>query len=100
MVFTVAKWSSSGISPMTYTFRMYYNAVLIKLHSQRVSIRETLVTMGAAEWFFIATRHFILVVIMLHSQWVSFREILVTMGTAEWLFYIQVPLRDISDTKW
>ena len=52
--------------------------------SQRVSIREFHVTMGATEWLFIMPS----LVVMLHSQRVSICEFHVTMGATEWLFII------------
>ena len=45
----------------------YFILVVNMLHSQRVSIRNILVTMSTAECLFSVTRCFILVIIMFHS---------------------------------
>ena len=45
-----------------------FNLAVNMLHPQMVSICERLVTMEAAEWLFVMTRHFIPAVIILHSQ--------------------------------
>ena len=60
----------------------YFILVVNMLHSQRVSIRNILVTMSTAECLFSVTRCFILVIIMFHSSRVPIWEILVTTGTA------------------